>query len=545
MPYESPSGRNRQTGGRGRDNLSSHRQPRPRVAEPEVVAEPEKPAKTGRRVRRVKPAGPRVGNIIACVVLILLLGVMGVLGFQAYSRQFYTDTITPGVVVDGVEVGGLTIAEAFERIEERKRPILEAVSVTIRYGENTWHFGGNELRADATVEEALLEAASMARTGTLKERMQEAFRIRREGATLGTNMDIDRGQMASLLERIASLIDQEPVDAQMHINPDSARNYFYVSAEKSGIKVNREATLDAIFADLSGDWTADVELICDEVQASVTEAQLQNATHERAFFETAIARSSSDNRNANIRLAASQFNGMAIQPGETVSFNETTGERSKANGYLEALGIGSDKSFEDTLGGGVCQVSTTLYNACLLADLQIENRYRHSIPSSYVTIGFDAMVNWPNKDLRFTNNTNSPIYIRSQVTNNAVRFWIYGEPMEEGVTIERESEIVETTEKPGYKLVPDTNKEYAQYITYKDEAYIHVPSRAGQTVKTYLVWKKDGQEIKRMELHTDRFAAIEGIHYVGTKTRPAGDTSKTSSKCYIIGGPQDPGGAIQ
>jgi len=215
---------------------------------------------------------------------------------------------------------------------------------------------------------------------------------------------------------------------------------------------------------------------------------------------------------------------------------------------LEAPGISSSKAFEDTLGGGVCQVSTTLYNCALLAGCEINDRSRHSIPSSYVKTGFDAMVNWPTSDFVFTNNTSSPMYIRSEVTSDRrLCFWIYGEALEDGVTIERENEIIATEPAPPHKMVRDNEGKYADYVTYTDEAYIYVESRGGQTVQTYRVWKKNGEVIQREELFLDVFEPIEGIHYVGTKARPEGNTTRTSTdeKCYLIGSSSDPAGTAK
>jgi len=487
---------------------------------------------------------PPWGNIVALVVLLGLLAVLVYLGLQAYmqaySRQFYTNTITDGVTVDGVDVSGLTYDEALAKIQSKKAPFLDAVSVTLHYGENTWHFDGTDLRAEDTTEEILSEAMKLARTGELEDRILEARRIQEEGMHYGTDKDIDRSMVESLVDRIALLIDEEPVDATVTVNPESVRNYFVVTSEHNGRRVDKTATLDRIFADMDGDWTADVDLVVEELPAKVTAAELEGMTTERSFFQTQIGSSSSENRISNIRLAASMFNGMVVQPGEQVSFNGTTGKRTTESGYLEAPGIGTSKAFEDTLGGGVCQVSTTLYNAVLLAGLQIDERSQHSIPSTYVMNGFDAMVNWPNRDFKFTNNTNHPIYIRADVANTSVSFWIYGEALPEGITYDRAFEVISRNSMPETKLVPDTDKKFARYITYSDEAYVYVAARAGMTVEAYLLTMKDGEEIKRTLLYTDKFQSIEGVTYVGTQKRPAGVTKKTSPFCYIIGGSRDP-----
>ncbi len=547
MSERTPS--NRTQTGRGRRNASQYsvRPPSQRPAPKAQEAETPAPAQPEKPVRKKRATTGRVfpwGNVIALVMLLGLIGVLTYLGLQAYmqaySRQFYANTITEGVTVDGVDVSGLTYEEALQKVQSKKEPFLDAVSVTLHYGENTWHFDGEDLRAEDTTEETLSEAMKLAREGELEDRILEARRIKEEGAHFGTDKDIDHSMVESLVDRIAILIDDEPVDATVTVNPESSRNYFVVTNEHNGRRVDKEATLNLIFADMEGDWTADVDLIVEELPAKITAEELKGSTAERSFFETPISSSSTENRISNIRLAASQFNGMVVQPGQQVSFNETTGKRTTEAGYLDAPGIGTSKAFEDTLGGGVCQVSTTLYNACLLAGLQIDQRSQHSIPSTYVMNGFDAMVNWPTRDLKFTNTTGHPIYIRSDTSTTAVRFWIYGVEIPDGISYDRAYEVTSRTSIPETKLVPDKNGDFRRYITYTDEAYVYVVARAGMTVNAYLVTKKDGEEIDRKLLYTDKFQSIEGVTYVGTQKRPAGVTKKTSPFCYIIGGDRDP-----
>ena len=119
---------------------------------------------------------------------------------------------------------------------------------------------------------------------------------------------------------------------------------------------------------------------------------------------------SDSNRNTNIRLACEAINGTALMPGETFSFNQTTGQRTTSKGYRSAGAIAAGQSIEE-VGGGICQVSSTLFNAVARADLQIVERSPHAWPSTYVGKGEDATVNWPNLDFKFKNNTDAPIFV--------------------------------------------------------------------------------------------------------------------------------------
>lgn len=132
-----------------------------------------------------------------------------------------------------------------------------------------------------------------------------------------------------------------------------------------------------------------------------------------------------ENRNTNLRLACAAIDGKILQPGEEFSFNGTVGQRTKEGGYKPAAAY-SGYNTVDAIGGGVCQVSSTLYNAALLADMEIVFRINHGFRSGYIGIGLDATVSWPNPDLKFRNNFHFPIMIKAEVSDGLVKFWIMG-----------------------------------------------------------------------------------------------------------------------
>ena len=144
----------------------------------------------------------------------------------------------------------------------------------------------------------------------------------------------------------------------------------------------------------------------------------------RGSFKTSFYNSSESRKN-NIKTALKSLDGVIIEPGEIFSFNNTTGERNKENGYQKAKTI-KNGSFYEEFGGGVCQVSSTLYNAFLLSDVEIIEVHPHSLPVSYVEPCFDAMVNMGSSDLRIKNNTKEPIIIACSDKNDECLINVYG-----------------------------------------------------------------------------------------------------------------------
>ena len=160
-------------------------------------------------------------------------------------------------------------------------------------------------------------------------------------------------------------------------------------------------------------------------EPSIKTVDLCKFSYCRGCYATNFSSSSSD-RKCNIILALKKLNNTIISPGEEFSFNTTVGERLERFGYKKAKIIKNNK-FVEAVGGGVCQVSTTLYNAVLRAGLKIVELHPHSLKVGYVEPGFDAMVNMGSSDLRFFNNTNYPILISTSYINDECKIYIFGE----------------------------------------------------------------------------------------------------------------------
>lgn len=189
---------------------------------------------------------------------------------------------------------------------------------------------------------------------------------------------------------------------------------------KDGITLNAVDFYKALFFAVDGKINSSVYLV--ERKAESLDS-LKSRTVLRGDFKTSFY-SSGEGRSNNIALAASKIDGYMLLPNEVFSFNETVGKRTEENGFKEAKII-VDGEFTSGIGGGVCQVSTTLYNAALLAGLQIVEANQHSLPVSYVGPSLDAMVS-NYSDLKIKNVTDKPIYIHGYVENKSVRFQIYG-----------------------------------------------------------------------------------------------------------------------
>ncbi len=234
---------------------------------------------------------------------------------------------------------------------------------------------------------------------------------------------------------------------------------------------------------------------------------------ERAQFYTSYS-TSTDERKNNIYVATKSLNGTLVPSGEEFSFNRTVGERTEKRGYKKAkIIVGGE--FVDGVGGGVCQVSTTLYNALLLAGLKIIEYHPHSLPVSYVAPSFDAMVNSAWADLRFVNNTKNPIIIYSTADGQRLTVKIFGQKMEEQII--RKSVIVEEISAPENAVVYDDSGEFPDL--YEGETRVVKYGTNGYKSEGYLQIKKDGKT-KTIKLRSDKYSPTRGKTVIGKAIRP-------------------------
>jgi vancomycin resistance protein YoaR len=280
-----------------------------------------------------------------------------------------------------------------------------------------------------------------------------------------------------------------------------ATKAFTFTDDRPGAKVDPEDLYTRLTTLLdSGVTNSTVRVVPQRIEAEKTKAELMNQFGLISAYTTNTT--SNKNRNTNIQLSAAAINGVTVLPGEIFSFNGATGERTAAKGYKEAAAIAGGQS-RDEIGGGVCQTSSTLFNAVARADLEIIERNPHAWPSNYVEKGFDATVNWPGLDFKFRNNTEWPVFIVAAYSKQKVTVNIYGMSLGAGVKIDLESDLVRTIDQPeGINYVINPN-------LAPGESKKTVSGRKGYEVQTWKVWYQGNKEIKREILFKTTYKAYQ------------------------------------
>ena len=419
--------------------------------------------------------------------------------YAAISQAAAQTTFFPGVTVDGIDLGGMTRGEAQALFTDRQAQTTEAFSLIVASGERRWRITSQEVPVTFNADAVLEQAYAIGRSGTLLERYQEIERARTQGVSLTTGYVYDRSAVRDLVEIVGDSLDVAATDARLSAFDVSNRTFTF-EAESAGYRIDRDKLESDILAALDAHAYDSVIVPQGErVEPQVMLSQLQGLFGRISSFTTTTTRDS--DRNTNIALSASALNGRVVQPGETLSFNACTGQRTGEKGYREAGAIAGGVLVDDT-GGGVCQTSSTLFNAVVRADLQIVERYAHSWPSSYVNKGEDATVNWPSLDFVFKNNGDFPVFVVAWYEAQQVTVEIYGHMLENGMTIDLESTVTQTI-KPSDEVLYTLDESLPVGTRKAGRS-----KRTGYVVDTYKVYKdSEGNEIRREKLWTTTYRA--------------------------------------
>lgn len=357
-----------------------------------------------------------------------------------------------GVRLIGVDVSGMTPEEATGLVKNAAEKKLKTVAVTIKAGDDSWTLDSTALGMDYDIAQALADGLNYGRTG-------EDETVEITGGTMGeydANYTWDKARITAALSAMSENVNKEATNAYARPITDwaSEERFEYVAGDE-GRTLNVEATAEEIENALSnGEFVCEINAIVNAVLPAGNIDDIKAETQLISSYTTKFSAPRDDeikqNRKFNIQKAADIINGNIVQPGEQWSFNTIVGPRTIELGWKPANGISGGKEYTLQAGGGICQVSTTLYNALLCANMEIVDRRAHTIPSDYVPVGLDATVDTRGIDFVWRNNTDSPAYIFAQVApvegssrRNVITVYIYGAPLPEGVTYKSRNEILE------------------------------------------------------------------------------------------------------
>ncbi len=328
----------------------------------------------------------------------------------------------------------------------------------------------------------------------------------------------DEDEMNALYEEIC----HEPINATL----DKDNDYALVDA-KVGVDFDLEDALSEFNKTGEGKEFS--------IDATITQPEITKEMLEKNLFKDTLGSyttyvSGTSVRKSNVKLAGSKCNGVILLPGEEFSYNDVVGERTKANGFGEAAAYLNGETIQE-VGGGVCQPSSTLYNAVVLSNLEVTERHNHTYVSGYVPLGRDATVSWNGPDFKFKNNTDYPIKVVSSYSNSRLTMKIIGTDLE-NITVEFVSESLSYT--------PYNTIEKKDNTLEEGKTKVDVTGYNGAKAQTYRKVYKDGELISTTKEAYSVYSKRDKIVLVGTKkkeetkqeetTKPEENTTEQQTK---------------
>lgn len=405
----------------------------------------------------------KVRNII--LILSIVIITIGAIAIHYFNKNYiYNHKIAKNVYVGNTDLSNLSIDEAKKLLSNTYNP----KTMKIEYENDSFDLNPQTIDFKYDTNSVLNEAYNFNKTDSYIENVKRVISLESGNKKVfEIKSTYNESKLDNYLKNISKEINTEVKDADINISSSGSIN---ITSEVIGQEVNIKSTKENINKSIKNNSFKNIDLVVEKTEPKITANMLQSVDSVLATHSTTF-NNSSPNRAHNIIRSANSTSDILLMPGEEFSYNKATGPRSKANGYKDAPVIVNGK-IQDGSGGGVCQVSTTIYNSALYSGMDITKVRNHSLPSSYAPMGKDATVAYDYLDLKFKNPYDHPVYIKNTAYNGVVNSKIYGSSKDEqNISIQTESIGSGNTVKT-YRIYKDQSgkvikNEYITTSTYK------------------------------------------------------------------------------
>ena len=413
-------------------------------------------------------------------LIIIFVAVSLIDAVDLYSNR---NKILPGVSAFNVKLEGLKKEEAREILQPIASKIIESPRILVFEDQEIKILPHVELGAFIDLNQVVEEAYNISRTGNIFRRLKNRILVWRKGYEVPFRTEFIPQKFEDFQSKVNSLIDRMPGDAYIEGNR--------IIESKIGVKLDLEKYEEEIIDSLKSlderKYIVNLPVITVDPKITTQNILKELAINEEIGTYSTSIENKEENTIYNIKLASGVINGIVIKPQDIFSFNKYVGPAEKADGYKESTII-ANGVFANGYGGGICQVSSTLYNAVLLANLPIVERYNHSVygeATKYVPLGQDAAIFYEFKDLKFKNNLDHMIVIFLKVFRDTLQVSIFGgnQGKEEVEIISKDKKVIE------YQIIREKDPKLGA-----GQEKVVQEGVPGYQIKTYRIIRKDGEE---------------------------------------------------
>lgn len=510
-------------------------------------------------------------KIIIVILIFVILVILGISTIPAIITN-NNKKIVSGISINGVNVEGLTIEEAKTLLNKSADKITSS-DVKIVLGEYENSINLTQISAKYDIDSSIDEAYKIGRKDNIFKNSYDVFSSKYKGKDLDIGISINQEELKNVFNNISQELPGHVIQWSYSVNNDNTliitngtkgvvidevettkkieeallkslngekiENIDLVTREVEPEPINVEKIHQEVYREPQNAYVTQnpfgvyvhvngVDFNVDEVKnlissneheykinLTITEPEVKTKDLGQEAFPDVLGRtykttySAGDkNRNTNIEIAARTVNGIILMPGETFSYNGILGDTTADKGYKPA-GAYLNGEVIQSYGGGICQVSSTIYNAVLYANLQVDERYNHTYLSGYVPAGLDATVSYGSKDFKFTNNRNYPIKLVCTAGNGTITATIYGIKQDDDCEVELQSVVTSY-------ISPKVKYEKTNTLNEGVEKVKQAGS-SGCKCTVYRTLKRNGEQISKDVLHNDIYSAKQKIILKGTK----------------------------
>lgn len=474
---------------------------------------PEK--KPGRPKKPRKKKKKMNGTVIVSLLIFLAAVLIGSVTLLLFVQmEPYTGTFVPGTSLMGYPLAGLTAEEGESLLNELTQGAVSGWSCEITWGEKTYALTAEEMKLSIDASATLDPLWQIGRSDKFVKRYLSMLSAKASPTDAEPVITYDMAAADALLETIKQDVERDPIDATVQFTPGSSEPFRFTQ-ESVGLALDTAPLRRRIEEGVQKMEPVKLVVEPENVEPAVYQAEFENAIVMRGGVTLTLVQD--DAAAANAALAAKALNGLRVDSGETLSFNEVVGTRTAQAGYVEAAepAYGPDVF---GVGGGVCQLSTALYQAALLSEIPVETHSAAAYPVPYSEKGQEAAVSDQGLDLVLKNDTDMPLFVTARVyrsgENWKAEVMLIGMPIDGRYHLETTEEEIVPPEEPVY--VRDSDGRYA---VYTDERVPGPDAQPGYKVKVERVKMEKGEEKSRETISENEYPPVPQIIYVGSQER--------------------------
>lgn len=356
-------------------------------------------------------------NILAGVLVFSSISFLLLYYFN--NTYIYSNNISRNIFIEGIDVSNMTKEEAIDKLKKLKVP----QNINLIYKDKEYVIKPNDIKLNYNIEESVEKAYNYTKDGNYIENVKKYFELKNNPKEIDLKSSYDEVMLSDKLDKISKDINIDKINAKLYISDNGNISY---TPSTTGKELDTAHLKESIYNSIEEKNYNDINIKVDIKEPNIDTKDVKSINSLLAEYSTKFSTGPGyEGRNENIKIASDKTSDILLMPGEEFSYNNLTGTRNKANGYKDA-GVIVNGKIEQGTGGGVCQVSSTIYNSVLYSGLELTSIRNHSLKSTYVPVGRDATVTDGGIDFRFKNPYNHPIYIKNTVSNGVVTSKIYG-----------------------------------------------------------------------------------------------------------------------